>query len=172
MYPFVLFYLFHIGIRSSNSVIYAHNDVSTSNLKHHVSHCDGQVAPGGCINEFAHGSTYNKVEFCCLATLWVLQCHRPFAILDDCPLNRMFQMLYAKVNVPSASTVSRDVKKVYEITKKNVGKVLQSHNQRIHLSVDGWPSPNTFSFLGVVVHQVQGGKLQSYILDFIKYIFY
>jgi hypothetical protein len=37
----------------------------------------------------------------------------------------MFQMLYAKVDVPSASTVSRDVKKVYKITEKNVGKVLQ-----------------------------------------------
>lgn len=34
-------------------------------------------------------------------------------------------MLYAKVDVPSASTVSRDVKEVYNIAKKNVGKVLQ-----------------------------------------------
>jgi hypothetical protein len=106
MYPFVLFYLFHIGIRSSNPVIHVCNDVSTLNLKHHVSCYDGQVVSGGRINEFAHGLTYNKVEFRYLATLWVSQCHCPFAILDDCPLNRMFQMLYAKVNVLSTSTVS------------------------------------------------------------------
>jgi len=99
----------------------------------------------------------------------------------------MFQMLYNKVEVLSASTVSQNVKEVFEIM--NVGMVLQvyltlvittspnrpylwSHPQRIHLSVDGWISPNTFSFLSIIVHQVQNGKLQSYILDFIKYVFY
>jgi hypothetical protein len=117
---------FYVCIRSSDPVIRARNDVSTSNLKRHVSRCDGQLAPpGGRVDEFAHGSTYNKAEFQYLATLWVSQCHRPFAIIEDRPLNRMFRMLYAKVDVPSAPTVSRDVKEVYEITKKNVGKVLQ-----------------------------------------------
>ena len=46
----------------------------------------------------------------------------------------MFQMLYAKVDVPSASTVSRDVKEVYNVTKKNVGKVLQVRSDMITLT--------------------------------------
>jgi hypothetical protein len=114
-------------IRSSDPVIRARDDVSTSNLKRHVTRCDGQLAPpGGRINEFAHGSTYNKAEFRYLATLWVAQCHRPYAIVEDPPLNRMFRMLYSQVEVPSAVTVSRDVKEVYEVAKKEVGKVLQA----------------------------------------------
>lgn len=117
MYPFVLFYLFHISIRSCNPVIHACNNVSTSNLKHHISRCDGQVAPGGHINEFAHGLTYNKAEFHYLATLQVSQFHRPFAILDDHPLNCMFQMLYAKVNVPSALTVSKTLRRFMRLQK-------------------------------------------------------
>ena len=88
-------------------MICARNDVSTSNLKCHVSRCDGRLAPpGGHVEEFAHGSSYNKAEFRYLATLWVSQCHRPFSIIEDRPLNRMFRMLYAKVDVPSVSTVS------------------------------------------------------------------
>jgi hypothetical protein len=121
-----ILFCFILCIRSNDPVICARNDVSTSNLKRHVIRCDGQLAPPGeRVNKFAHGSTYNKAEFRYLATLWVSQCHRPFAIVKDRPLNRMFRMLYAKVDVPSASTVSRDVKEVFEITKKNVGMVLQ-----------------------------------------------
>ena len=37
-------------------------------------------------------------------------------------------MLYTKVNVPSPSTVSRDVKEAFEIAKKHVGAVLQVHD--------------------------------------------
>jgi hypothetical protein len=113
-------------IRSTDPDIRSCSDVSMLNLKCHVSHCDGQLAPpGGCINKFAHGSTYNKAKFCYLATLWVSQCHRLFTIVKDHPLNHMFWILYAKVDVPSASTISRDVKEVFEITKNNVGMVLQ-----------------------------------------------
>jgi len=133
----VLFYYdFLICTRTSDPVIRARNDVSTSNLKRHVSCCDGRLAPpGGRVEEFAHGSSYNKAEFRYLATLWVSQCHRPFAIVEDRPLNRMFQMLYAKVDVPSASTVSRDVKEVYNIAKKNVGKVLQVRSDMFTLTM-------------------------------------
>jgi hypothetical protein len=58
--------------------------------------------------------------------LWVTQCHRPFAIVDDPPLQRMFKMLYAKVEVPSASTVSRDVKEAFHVARKHVRGILQA----------------------------------------------
>jgi hypothetical protein len=37
----------------------------------------------------------------------------------------MFKMLYAKVDIPSDTTVSRDVKEAYAISKKNVIKALK-----------------------------------------------
>jgi hypothetical protein len=109
------------------------HDRSTSNLNRHVEKCSGKLAPAGQrINDFAHGSTYSKAEFRYLITLWVSLCHRPFTIVADPPLQRMLRMLYAKVDIPSPTTVSRDVKEVYRIAKKNVGSVLQVR-QRGHL---------------------------------------
>jgi hypothetical protein len=88
--------------------------------------CEGSTTPSShAINDFAHGSKYSKAEFRFLLVSWVTECHRPFAIVDDQPLQDMFRMLYAKVDIPSAATVSRDTKDVHSITKKNVIKVLQ-----------------------------------------------
>ena len=101
-------------------------DESTSNLNRHVKSCDEKATPSGqTITDFAHSSTYSKAEFRYLISLWVTQCHRPFAIVEDPPLLRIFRMLYAKVDVPSATTVSRDVKEIYQVSKVNVGKILQ-----------------------------------------------
>jgi hypothetical protein len=77
------------------------------------------------ITTFAHGSTYDKAHFRYLTTIWVTKCQRPFLIIKDEPLQEMFKMLYAKVEPPSASTVSRDVQEIHTITQKNVAKVLQ-----------------------------------------------
>lgn len=145
------------------------HDRSTSNLNRHVERCSSRLAPAGQrINEFAHGSTYSKAELRYLITLWVSSCHRPFAIINDPPLQRILKMLFAKVDIPSPSTVSRDVKEAFTIAKKNVGSILQSYSGKLHIGVDGWTSPNVFSFLGVVVYMVKEGKIRSHILDFIK----
>lgn len=77
-------------------------------------------------------------------------------------------MLYAKVEVPTRTTVSRDVWEIFDITRKNVGKILQEYPGRLHLGLDGWTSPNVYSFLGVTVHRVVNGKVVTIILDFIK----
>ena len=46
--------------------------------------------------------------------------------------------------------------------------VLQSFPGKLHIGVDGWTSPNVFSFLGLLVHGENEGKLYSMILDFIR----
>jgi len=104
-------------------------DNLTSNLVHHPNSCSGKIAPAcQAINDFAHGSTYSKAELWYLIVLWVTQCHCPFVIVDDPLLQQIFKMLYSKVDVPLPSTVSRDVKEVYKLAKKNVGKVLQVYS--------------------------------------------
>jgi hypothetical protein len=179
---------FTLFLRTIDPVTRVRHDRSTSNLNRHVERCSSRLAPAGQrINEFAHGSTYSKAELRYLITLWVSSCHRPFAIVNDPPLQRILKMLFAKVDIPSPSTVSREVKEAFMIAKKNVGSVLQvcervtsvgevanlnivkSYSGKLHIGVDGWTSPNIFSFLGVVVYMVKEGKIRSHILDFIKY---
>jgi hypothetical protein len=110
----------------SQTIVRARMDDSTSNLSRHVMKCEGPTTCSShAINDFAHGSSYSKAEFRFLLVSWVTGCHRPFAIVDDHPLQDMFRMLYAKVDIPSAAMVSRDTKDVHIIAKKNVIKVLQ-----------------------------------------------
>jgi hypothetical protein len=45
---------------------------------------------------------------------------------------------------------------------------LQAYPRKLHLCVDGWTSPQVIAFLGVTVHWIHNGHIQSVILDFIK----
>jgi hypothetical protein len=48
--------------------------------------------------------------------LWVACRHRPFAIVKDVELMDIFKDLNNKVEVPSRSTVSRDVKEIFDMS--------------------------------------------------------
>jgi hypothetical protein len=77
------------------------------------------------IASYAQGSTYNKAELRYLILHWVFECHRPFVIIDDAPLQLILKMLYMKIETPSATTISRDMKEIHGISKVHVGKTLQ-----------------------------------------------
>jgi hypothetical protein len=57
--------------------------------------------------------------------LWVSRRHRPFAIVEDDELIDIFMDLNNKVEVPSESTVSRDVKEIFQISRVRVAQMLQ-----------------------------------------------
>ena len=67
-----------------------------------------------------------------------------------------------------ASTVSRDVREVYQVSKKKVAAYLQGQTAALHIVFDGWTAPNVLSFLGVVVAFEENGRLRSIVLDYIK----
>jgi hypothetical protein len=52
-----------------------------------------------------------------------------------------------------------------------VMKKLASVEGKVHISADGWTSPNMISFIGVVVQFVEGTTIKSFTLDYIKYVF-
>ena len=142
---------------------------SMGNLARHVAAYAGAVVSDNkSIASFAHGSTYTKHRFRFLIAKWIFHNHRPFAIIQDEELLQMLRMLYAKVDVPSPSTVSRDVREIFALTRKQVGKILQEYPGRLHLCLDGWTSPNVYSFLGITVHRVVNGDLKTFILDFVQ----
>ncbi len=147
----------------------ARTDSSTSNLTDHVEICDPQRAHDqSSIAEYASGSSYNKAKFRFLTTAWVATCYRPFAIVDDPPLQAMFKMLYAKVDIPSSKTVSRDVKEAFTISKADVAAYLQGQRSVIHIAFDGWTAPNVVSYLGVVVVFESSGEIVTFLLDFVR----
>ena len=58
-------------------------------------------------------------------TLWVAHRHRPFAIVEDKELIGIFKDLNNKVEVPSRSTVSWDVKEMFAMSRKRVAAMLK-----------------------------------------------
>lgn len=81
---------------------------STTNLLRHVKLCEGQVVNASkSIASYAHGSMYSKAKLHYLISLWVFKCHWPFTIIDNEPLQRILRMLYAKVETPSVTTMSK-----------------------------------------------------------------
>ncbi|THH15466.1 hypothetical protein EUX98_g9461 [Antrodiella citrinella] len=142
---------------------------STSNLIRHVDICTPSIPPAGqAINDFAHGSTYTKASFRFLLSLWIARRHRPFKIVHDAELIQLFRMLHSKVEIPSAQTVSRDIREIFSLSREYVAKQLQDFPGRLHLGIDGWTSPNVLSFLGITVHYVVDAEMRTFILDFVK----
>ena len=74
---------------------------------------------------FAQGNTYTTARLCFLLIKWISCRFRPFAIVEDPEIIEIFQMLHARVQIPSAKTISRDVKEVYVMSQINVKKLLK-----------------------------------------------
>ena len=135
----------------------------------HVKSCEPTLAEGDqSIAAYAHGSSYSEEMFRYGITVWVTKCHRPFAIVEDEPLQHLFRMLYDRVKIPSDTTVSRDVREVFQIAKKAVKAYLSAQKVAIHVVFDGWTAPNVLSFLGVVVAFESNGELVSILLDYVR----
>jgi hypothetical protein len=101
-------------------------DDSTSNLVKHVSHCQPTIGlENELITMYANGQTYNAPQMRFLLAKWVSRRFRPFLIVEDPELIAIFRMLYGRVQVPSASTVSRDVKEIFVMSKICVKHLLQ-----------------------------------------------
>lgn len=69
------------------------------------------------ITAYAQGVTYSPGRLRLMLALWCARRHRPYAIVDDPEFHAILQMLYAKVELPSRHSVSRDVQTVFERTR-------------------------------------------------------
>lgn len=69
------------------------------------------------ITVYAQGVTYSPGRLRLMLALWCARRHRPYAIVDDPEFHAILQMLYAKVELPSRHSVSRDVQTVFKRTR-------------------------------------------------------
>lgn len=177
----------------SRPVVRVRHDTSTSNLKNHADLCVGSraVAPGqSTVEQFARGSTYQKELLRVYIGLWTATSYRPFTIVKDPYFIKIVQMFNPKAEIPSDTTISRDVKEFHKIGKVNLKAFINQLPGAVHIALDGWSSPNTISYLGIVLlyldHQaltqrqdataashgktapVKTAPIKSLVLDFVK----
>lgn len=97
----------------SKHVDRADYEESTGNLVRHRNLCDPDSTPEvELISAYAHGAAYSPSRVRYLLVMWCARRHRPFTIVEDPEFQELMRMLYAKVQLPSRVTVSRDVRLV------------------------------------------------------------
>lgn len=121
---------------------------------------------------------------------WVAESARPFAIVDDRCYKWLQREGRPKHYVPSARTVARDLKKLYQMSREKLGAELQVSNQAklkrelltqnkkaydgdLALALDCWTSPNHHAFLSITVTWLRkdskgNEELTTAILDFVE----
>ena len=69
---------------------------STGNLRRHAKKCEPHTTSSSQqITAYASGSTYSAAHFQYLLAMWCARRHRPFKIVQDDELVKIFKMLYA-----------------------------------------------------------------------------
>lgn len=62
---------------------------------------------------------------------WVAESKRPFKVVEDRGFQRLMKTGRPEYYIPSARTVSRDVKKVFVNVRKRMAKMLQVSEQTL-----------------------------------------
>jgi hypothetical protein len=77
------------------------------------------------MQRFSQGSKYTPAKHRMKLALWVARRNRPFVIVEDPELLDIFLDLNSQCVTPSQSTVSRDIKEIFNISQKKVAAILQ-----------------------------------------------
>ena len=149
---------------SSKHVTRSRIDESTSNLVRQANTCDPSTSAAIPVL-----SSFDRGHFQYLIAAWSARHAHPFVIIEDEELHEIFIMLYLAVEIHSSQMMSCDISNMYERSRTTVAQHLQLVKYRLHLTLDGWTSPNIFSFLGVTVQYLDQGNIHSFVLDFVKY---
>lgn len=156
--------------RHSNvTITRARHDDSTSNFKRHYDSCtaitSAQATGQLTMPMFAAGSTYSEAKLRLLIVKWCACNSRPMLIVKDEPYVEQLKMFNQGVAIPSDTTVSRDIWRIYELSKVHVKEFLAQVPGKKHLSMDGWSSPNILSILGVTVTYLHSDEVKTVTLD-------
>lgn len=100
--------------------------------------------------------------------LWLARRARAYSIVSDDEFVDFCLELNPLATLPSRHTVSRDVQLIHKMTKAALIKRLGQSKSRVHVIVDGWTSPNTISYLGVVIQHVVDGAIETRYLDYVR----
>ncbi|EPS92664.1 hypothetical protein FOMPIDRAFT_6817, partial [Fomitopsis schrenkii] len=85
-----------------------------------------------------HSRTETRAEL----VRWVAESLRPFTIVEDRAFLNLMKTGRPEYYIPSRWTVSRDVQRVFDRTRKRVGKMLQEYDGELNFATDCWTSPN------------------------------
>lgn len=155
----------------SKSIVRACTDNSTHNLRDHIQGCTPEIiGPSQMMKKFTSGCSYTRATFHVDILTWIANNCQPFSVVDDPELRSLFKTLHEGVVVPRPMAISADMKTFHSLCKDKVSNILRSYKGAIHIAFDAWTASNMLPFLGVTAHRCVDGKIETIILDFIRYV--
>ena len=106
-------------------------DKSTGNLVRHVNGCEpSKNVQSDAMRKYLSGSTYTPELLRFKLAMWCTRKQCPFVIVEDDDLKDIFVMFDSRVQIPSAQTVSSDIKNIHKLSKGRLKDFL-----KVNLSV-------------------------------------
>ncbi|EUC59470.1 hypothetical protein RSOL_314470 [Rhizoctonia solani AG-3 Rhs1AP] len=137
----------------------------TQNLRKAIRRCDARHhVPDSLAAQTMALIPYSNVMFRVLLVVWCVVSYRPFHTVADQLFFNIVHMLWPDAVVPTPHTLSSDLLYIFGLATTRIRDTFLTG---AHLAIDGWSSPLTASFLGVVVFWRSGSTMWRSVLDFI-----
>jgi hypothetical protein len=72
------------------------------------------------------------------------------------------------MELPSATTITRDIKSSFNFCHDRIAKILTKHPGKVHFVTDAWTSLNHHSFVTWTVHLEHDSDMLTFLLDIIE----
>ncbi|CUA67681.1 hypothetical protein RSOLAG22IIIB_07527 [Rhizoctonia solani] len=150
------------------SHILFHFESGTTAILHAAENCDRERGVLTTPNPNKPSEPYSPAFHCALLALWGARSHRSFDSLTDKFHQQEVEYLRPGTKLPSSVTLSRDVKLIHTQFVPKIREYFASISGAIHIALDGWTSPTSESYLGVVVIWYDKARIYRCILEFIR----
>ncbi|CUA75529.1 Putative AC transposase [Rhizoctonia solani] len=112
--------------------------------------------------------SYSPAYHRAILALWSAHSHRPFDSLADKFHQEEVEHLRPGTKLPSSVTLSRDIRLIHAQYVPKIREYFKSIPGAVHVAIDGWTSPTSESYLGVVVIWYHKPRIYRCILEFIR----
>lgn len=146
------------------------------NIVHHAQGCKAAISEDdnepkliqSNLTAFVQGSTYGAaclhVKHVCMS----VRHHVPHAFVEWEEYRDILHMFNKDMKIFSTDTLLCDIKKIYNLIKLHVAKLLQGVRGHIHVAQDCWAALQKLSLLRLVVIWVADAKVQVMMMDMIQ----
>ncbi|KAI0693044.1 hypothetical protein C8T65DRAFT_526516, partial [Cerioporus squamosus] len=99
---------------------------------------------------------------------WVAENKRPYEIVGDRAFLMLMKTGRPEYKLPSPSTVSRDVLRVFAKCRSQIAQMLKDFEGDLNFTCDAWTSPNHKALVAFAVHLHHEGSPLSFLLDVVE----
>ncbi|KAH8995598.1 hypothetical protein EDB92DRAFT_1757822, partial [Lactarius akahatsu] len=98
---------------------------------------------------------------------WICENNQPFQIVNDREFCCLMKTGRPEYYIPSAETLSCDVKNVFVRVRKHISTMLKEYNGKLSFATNAWTSPNHKAYVTITVHLENHGQPLSMLLDLV-----